>query len=262
MRKEIWKQLEEADFLLIGLGEEFDGLKILKKQENYPRVREKLEKVGREWMFPTYCDMLRERGEDPIRPCLEGLAGAVKDKDYFVVSTSTNKAISETAWKENRLVVPCGGQRKQCPQCCEEGLGDLSADEEEALRRYLLLVEQGQAGDGEESDILGRCPKCGQKLILNNIYTQYYDEKGYLPSWEKYTGWLQRTLNRKLFILELGVGMQCPTVIRFPFEKAAFYNRKAYLCRVNETLYQLPENLIGKGCSISENSVDWLRFLC
>ena len=44
-------------------------------------------------------------------------------------------------------------------------------------------------------------------------------------SWETYTKWLQGTLNRNLVILELGVGMELPQLIRFPFEKVAYFNQ-------------------------------------
>ena len=105
---------------------------------------------------------------------------------------------------------------------------------------------------------LGVCPICDDNLILNNIYTEKYDERGYLDQWQKYTKWLQGTLNKKLCILELGVGMQCPSVIRFPFEKIGYFNQKADFIRINKNLYQLTEELKEKGISISENAVDWL----
>ena len=68
-------------------------------------------------------------------------------------------------------------------------------------------------------------------------------------------------MNHKLLVLELGVGMQFPSVIRWPFEKVVFFNQKAFLCRVNEKLYQLTEELAGKGCGISMNAIDWLKQL-
>ena len=87
-------------------------------------------------------------------------------------------------------------------------------------------------------------------------------EAGYLEQWRLYTKWLQGTLNHKLFVLELGVGMRFPSVIRWPFEKVAFFNQKAYLCRVHEKLYQLTKELAEKGCGISKNAIDWLGELC
>ena len=62
--------------------------------------------------------------------------------------------------------------------------------------------------------------------MLNNVYAENYDESGYLDQWGHYRKWLQGTLNRRLFVLELGVGMRFPSVVRWPFEKVAFFNQK------------------------------------
>ena len=87
-------------------------------------------------------------------------------------------------------------------------------------------------------------------------------EEGKTTRWERYMKWLQGTLNKKVLILELGVGMKFPSVIRWPFEKVAYFNQKAGFYRVNETLYQLTEELKEKGISIPKNSIDWLFGLC
>ena len=79
-----------------------------------------------------------------------------------------------------------------------------------------------------------------------------------MPQWEKYTKWLQGTLNRNLCVLELGAGMQFPQIIRFPFEKVAYFNQKSRFFRIHSKLYQLTEELREKGVSIAENSVDFL----
>ncbi len=93
------------------------------------------------------------------------------------------------------------------------------------------------------------------------VNMQNADEQEYIQHWQIYTKWLQGTLNHRLFLLELGVGLLCPSVIRWPFEKIALYNQKAFLCRINESLSQLPEELNGKGMSIAENAIDWLANL-
>ena len=78
------------------------------------------------------------------------------------------------------------------------------------------------------------------------------------PMWDKYTKWLQGTLNRNVLILELGVGLKYPGVIRFPFEKAAYFNKKADFIRVHGRLYQMTEELGDKGISIAQNAVGFL----
>ena len=70
--------------------------------------------------------------------------------------------------------------------------------------------------------------------------------------WNEYTKWLQQTLNKDLLIIELGVGFDKPTLVRWPFEKIAQINHKAFLYRVNEKFPQLPEEIGEKGVSVKE----------
>ena len=89
----------------------------------------------------------------------------------------------------------------------------------------------------------GLCPHCKAPLTGNTIKADQYIEEGYLPQWAAYTKWLAGTLNKKLVILELGVGFQTPTVVRWPFEKTAFFNQKSYMYRINEKFSQITEEL-------------------
>ena len=55
--------------------------------------------------------------------------------------------------------------------------------------------------------------------------------------------------------------MNLPNIIRWPFEKVAFYNQKAKFFRINETLFQLTQEIAEKGESIEMNAVDFLANL-
>lgn len=79
--------------------------------------------------------------------------------------------------------------------------------------------------------------------------------------WEAYTGWLQRTLNRRLVLLELGADFFSPAVIRWPFERIAMLNNKAMLYRVNGKFPQLPEGMGGKAAAMGENSIKFILSL-
>ena len=85
-----------------------------------------------------------------------------------------------------------------------------------------------------------------------------YNEKSYIETWKDYTTFLSRTLNSNLLILELGVGLEYPTVIRWPFEKVAFINNKAHLVRVHEKLYHHTPEIENKTDSIQMNSVEYI----
>ena len=94
---------------------------------------------------------------------------------------------------------------------------------------------------------------------MNRIQNRKYSEEGYLKQWQLYMKWLQGSMNRKLCVLELGVGMKYPSVIRWPFEKVAFINQKAKFIRVHDFLYQLTEDLNEKGISVQMSPIEFLR---
>lgn len=261
------QDLQNAEKVLIGIGEEFDDLNMLRQIPCYDEGREALEISGLEWLIPAWNTIAAERVSEEsgnhISAAIYSLAKLLADKDYFVVSASVNNAIREAPWKEGRLVMPCGGSfLKQCKNGCGHGLTEVTEKDWKWMEKCMenFLSASGQHTSNTDSG-LGVCQKCGSPLILNNIYAEKYDENGYLSQWEIYTRWLQGTLNKKLLVLELGVGMQCPTVIRWPFEKIAFYNQRAVFYRVNKSLYQLTEELRDKGVGISQNAADWLQEL-
>ena len=53
-------------------------------------------------------------------------------------------------------------------------------------------------------------------------------------------------------LLELGENYKDPSLIRWPFEKTAMLNNKAYLFRVHKIFSQVPEELSGKSCPVAE----------
>ena len=85
-----------------------------------------------------------------------------------------------------------------------------------------------------------------------------YIEEGYLPQWKAYQEWLGRTLNRNLLALELGEGFRMPKLIRWPFEKTVFFNKKAHMYRVNQTFAQISGDIGERAVSVRENSVDFI----
>lgn len=99
---------------------------------------------------------------------------------------------------------------------------------------------------------------CGSEAAGNVVTMEHYDESAYLPQWKYYMNWLTATIGKKLCILELGVGMAYPSVIRIPFEKTAIFNQKSHLIRIHSKLAQPPENLSDRCLCISENPVDFL----
>lgn len=253
------EKLNQSDMVLVGLGEEFDDRARLGRDPGYAGLCRRLREEKAAWLIPAWRELCSRRlGTGPVEQALERLTELLQGRNYFVVSVSTNSKIAGSPWKKARLVMPCGTVlRKQCSGGCREVLCQVTEAEQEKLTEFLEGAERGLSLQGEVQAVLGICPRCGAPLVLNNVYAEHYNEEGYLEQWQTYMKWLQGTPNRRLLALELGVGMDYPSVIRWPFERVVFFNQKAFLYRVNERLYQLTEELAGKGRGISQNAIDW-----
>lgn len=260
--RDIVERIDQAQMVLVGLGEEFDDTAFLSRSPEYGRGWEILKREGFGWLFPAWNEFCGGKlGESRQGFALEKLARLLENKNYFVVSVSADSRIGGNPWKKDRLMMPCGTtEKKQCAGGCTDVLTAVTQTDRERMEEVFGRVWEGFPPERGKVP-LGVCPECGSPLVLNYVRTEHYNESGYLDQWQLYRKWLQGTLNRRLLVLELGVGMEYPSVIRWPFEKAAFFNRKAYFCRVNEKLYQLAEELAGKGCGISQNAIDWLEQL-
>ena len=196
--------------------------------------------IGKEWALRDdekdirFCH-LTDPSQADLKAAYEALYDLIKEKDYYIVTTLTDGAVYEMPFDKNRIVAPCGNIHwRQCSKACTKD-----------------IWEEGEVPD----DI---CPHCKAPLTGNTLKAETYIEEGYLPRWKDYMKWQTGTINRSLVILELGEGFATPTVMRWPFEKIIYFNRKSRLYRINESFYQLPKEAEERGVSVHENSVRWM----
>lgn len=229
MEKNIADIIKDAEMVLVGIGEEF--------------APELPEYEGEAELAPYYkSKFYRELPDDhEVIRAYNELRAMIGPKPYFVVTMNTDDLIYRSDFEEDLIVAPCGSMAKM--QCAEHIV--------DAKPVCDAVLEQQNAE-------LAVCPQCGEMLRFHTVREEGYLESGYLAQWNKYTKWLTCTLNRKLVLLELGVGFRYPQVIRWPFEKTAFYNQKSTFVRVNSKLPQLTAELSHRGVSIQENPVQLL----
>ena len=196
--------------------------------------------IGKEWALRDdekdirFCH-LTDLSQADLKAAYEALYDLIKEKDYYIVTTLTDGAVYEMPFDKNRIVAPCGNIHwRQCSKACTKD-----------------IWEESEVPD----DV---CPHCKAPLTGNTIKAETYIEEGYLPRWKDYMKWQTGTINRSLVILELGEGFATPTVMRWPFEKIIYFNRKSRLYRINESFYQLPKEAEERGVSVHENSVRWI----
>lgn len=249
------EKIADAELVLIGIGEEFN--EDFHKIGQYPNLMRGLGEIDLDesiaWSVPFIEKAYLEKEKEAENvQAYKNLYNLVKGKNYFIVTTCIDGYIENAGFDLERVVEPCGNYLKlQCSEKCTNELWESESYTSEIRKK----LEESGSLKGIQRPM---CPHCGRPLVFNNIVSENYVEEGYLPQWEKYTKWLQGTVNKKVCIIELGVGMHLPNIIRWPFEKVAFYNQKASFFRINEKLYQLTEEIRDKGISIEGNARNYL----
>ncbi len=236
MEKKIINSIQSAEKVLIGIGELF--------QEEYLQFQNeefiKLEKENPLIAGYKKISYLNRFVDDPVKEAYKKLKRLLQDKDYYIITTCNDDKIYSIGFEENRIVAPCGNFRfLQCIDNCSKEL--LPVTQEMISNEQMIL-----------------CPYCNKPTCFNQIKEEHYNENGYLADWNQYNKWITSTINKKLCVLELGVGFKYPTVIRWPFEKIVYFNKKAKLYRIHDTLFQVSQEIKDKCYPINENPIDYL----
>lgn len=262
---EIFKEkISDSAKVLIGIGEEFSTMNIeeYKQSEEYIAYNElmKNENMSDEDQRTVHSVLIRDYinnkmnlDDNIIYKAYKNLYELIKDKDYFIISMNYDNLIDKAGFDAERIVKPCGSwDNIQCNDNCTNEISDSTA----FCEKIITEIRNRQI------PALLECEKCKGKMVFNTVEADKYCEVGYLMKWEKYMKWLSMTINRDLCISELGVGFKYPTVIRWPFEKTAFFNNKSSFFRVNESFPQMTQELSDKGISIHQNAKEFLNILC
>jgi len=272
--KKLLQDIKDADMVLVGIGDELQEkyAELFENHANDDKVNTDenantvnkseqffIDKIMKEiqntdnYNFQTEfqkMEILNKKTDSEIEivNAYNVLAEVLKEKNYFIVTLNTDGYIEKSILDSERIVEPCGNYNyMQCSNRCSD-----------TLYKTMEILKKHSIEDSKQSDKTILCEKCGKPIIFNNIQAEKYIEDRYLPMWGKYTEWIQSTLNKKLIILELGVGLQFPNVIRWPFERVALINKKAKFYRVHSNLCQLSEDLSEKGIGIETVPVQFL----
>lgn len=265
MEKGLSELIENADQCIIGIGSEWNWVNSgISKDSRYDQILEYCKHEGNQWLLPIVeYEFAFYNNDNRIEEAYKGLRKLLGDKKYFLVSDIFLQDALLYGFDIDRVVYPCGNYMYLQTANDKDELMEAQKIPEymELVDSIHKIVTDLEGNIGEESSF-SRPFLSGRELYLNQKRTEYskivYNESAYKGRWDEYMQYLARTLNSNLLILELGVGLEHPTVVRWPFEKVTFINKKAHLVRVHEKLYHHTPEIGDKTDSIQMNSVDYI----
>ena len=169
--------------------------------------------------------IFHNRYEDAPKPVYQNLLGLVREKEYFVLTTNVDHCFQKAVFEKERLFYTQGDYGLfQCSEpCCLE-----TWDNEGTVRE---MVER-QREMKIPAELVPRCPHCGRPLTMNlRADDTFVQDEGWYRAAERYRRFLERNGNRRVLLLELGVGHNTPGIIKYPFWRIAAANpQSVYVC--------------------------------
>ncbi|MDU7026918.1 MAG: Sir2 family NAD-dependent protein deacetylase [Clostridiales bacterium] len=181
------------------------------------------------------------------KPVYDQLFDLVKDKDYFVLTTNVDHQFQKAGFDKKRLFYTQGDYGLfQCSEpCCQK-----TYDNEEIVRQ---MVEQ-QRDMRVPTELIPHCPVCGKPMNMNlradNTFAQ---DEGWHKAAERYSEFLRRHENTKVLFLELGTGMNTPSIVKFSFWRMTNqWSNATYAC-INMGEAYAPDEIKAKSICINED---------
>lgn len=164
----------------------------------------------------------------------------VKEKDYFVLTTNVDHQFWEAGFKDQRIFATQGDYGLfQCACACHKRL----YDNEEKVRS--MVKEQKDLKI--PGSLVPKCPVCGGNMEVNLRCDSYFvEDEAWYQAAGRYDVFLKESRNKRVLFLELGVGLNTPSIIKYPFWNMAHKWKQAFYICINKGQAWAPEELSGR----------------
>ena len=165
------------------------------------------------------------RYQNPPKLVYDKLYQLVKDKNYFVLTTNVDHCFQKAGFNKDRLFCTQGDYGLfQCSKPCH----NITYDNEERIKEMVLA----QTDMKIPHDLIPLCPICHEPMTMNlRSDNKFVEDESWHRALAKYEEFLKLNKDKRILFLELGVGYNTPSIIKYPFWQMTFVNPKAmYIC--------------------------------
>ncbi len=161
----------------------------------------------------------------------------VGDKNYFVLTTNVDHQFRLAGFDKERLFYTQGDYGLfQCSVPCHQK----TYDNEEAVTEMVARQENMRI----PTELIPKCPVCGKPMSMNlRCDDTFVEDEGWHRANARYEAFLEQYKDKRLVLLELGVGGNTPVIIKYPFWQIALQNKNATYACVNLGESACPEEI-------------------
>ena len=164
---------------------------------------------------------------DASKDTYDKLLRLLEGKEYFVLTTNVDHRFQLAGFPKERLFYTQGDYGLwQCSVPCHAG----TYDNYETVKRMMEEQRDMRA----PSELVPRCPRCGAEMSMNlRADNTFVEDVGWHDAARRYRNFAEACCQGKVLYLELGVGMNTPVIIKYPFWQSTLANHQATYACVN-----------------------------
>ncbi len=203
------------------------------------------------WSRHIFCN----RYDQPPSRVHENLLRLLAGKDFFVLTTNVDHLFQANGFPKDRLFYTQGDYGLwQCRTPCHSK----TYDNEETVRRMVAEQKDRRV----PAALLPRCPVCGEPMEMNlRSDDSFVEDEGWHEAAARYRDWLAHHRTGRVLYWELGVGMNTPGIIKYPFWRMAADNPAATFVTVNKGEAYVPRELSGRSIPVDDDIAKVLESL-
>lgn len=180
-----------------------------------------------------------------VTPLHKTLLEALKDKKLFLLSTNADHQFEKAGLPLEQIFQTQGSYRLIQCKC---GCHSKTYDAVELFRQ----MERERVNGKIPSVLVPKCPVCSGDMAMNLRVDNYFvEDENWHAAEERFSRFLSACEDGKTVLLELGVGFNTPTIIRFPFEKLTREHENVRLVRLSRSKAMVPAGITDRAVGIN-----------
>lgn len=190
----------------------------------------------------------------PGKPYLD-LYALLKDKNYFILTTNVDHQFWLAGFPDERIFATQGDYGLfQCAKACHKKL----YNNETQVRAMVARQKNCRI----PSELVPRCPVCGGYMEVNLRCDGYFvEDEVWMRACGRYEDFLRENKDGRVVYLELGVGMNTPGIIKYPFWQMTDKNPAAVYVCINLSEACAPWEIKERSICISKDIAQVLKKL-
>ncbi len=192
------------------------------------------------------------------------LFSLVRDKDYFVLTTNVDHCFQRSGFEKSRLFYTQGDYGLFQSSEPSGKSAEKTYDNYEIVKKMILsegftidennnliAPENAKIKMSIPSKLLPICTDDGKPMTTNlRCDDTFVEDSGWHKAVQNYEDFLAKHEKSHVLFLELGVGMNTPVIIKFPFWQFTQKNKNAFYACINKGEAGCAENIVNRSVCI------------